>query len=229
MNDQTRDLIAAACRILFHEGQEHLYLGHVSARPEAGADRFWIKPTGMGLGEVTADDLVLVDLDGNRLAGEQPLHHELPIHAEIYRRRPDVMAVVHTHPLHASALAASNGTVRMVSQDSVPFAAGVGWYDSAELVVTPGQGAAMAEALGDRALVVLRNHGFAAADGSVEGAVVLAVGFERSLRVQLLAAQLGEVVEIRPDELASMVDYFARSYGNRTRITFEYLRRRAGA
>jgi ribulose-5-phosphate 4-epimerase/fuculose-1-phosphate aldolase len=105
----------------------------------------------------------------------------------------------------------------------------VGWYDSAELVVTPAQGAAMAEALGDRALVVLRNHGIAAADTSVEGAVVLAVGFERSLRVQLLAAQLGEVVEIRPDELASMVDYFERSYGNRTRITFEYLRRRAGA
>lgn len=228
MDTELRGLVVAACRILFHEGHEHLYLGHVSARAEPGADRFWVKPTGMGLGDVTADDLVLVDLDGRRLAGDRPLHHELPIHSEIYRRRADVMAVIHTHPLHASALAASRGRVLMVSQDSVPFAAGVGWYDSAELVVTAEQGQRVADSLGDRPLVLLRNHGIAVADASVEGAVCLAVGIERSVKVQLAAATLGEVVEIAPDELEAMTRYFASSYANRTRLTFDYLRHRAG-
>lgn len=229
MDDSLRDLVAAACRILFNEGHEHLYLGHVSARAEPGSDRFWVKPTGMGLGEVTADDLVLVGLDGTRLAGDRPLHHELPIHAEIYRRRPEVTAVVHTHPPFASALAASSATLRIVSQDSVPFAGGVGSYDSAELVVTSEQGRRLAEALGDGHAVLLRNHGIAVADASVEGAVCLAVGLERSVRIQLAATMLGSVVEIGPDELATMTDYFAGSYANRTAITFEYLRRRAGA
>jgi L-ribulose-5-phosphate 4-epimerase len=95
---ELRELVASACRILHNEGHEHFYLGHVSAR-EPGSNLVCVKPAGIGLGEVaSADDVVVMDLDGRKIEGARPLHHEMPIHTEIYRRRPDVNCVVHTHP-----------------------------------------------------------------------------------------------------------------------------------
>jgi ribulose-5-phosphate 4-epimerase/fuculose-1-phosphate aldolase len=227
MSADVRERVAEACRILYAYGQEHFYLGHVSAREAPGSDRFWVKPTGMGLGEVEAEDLVLLDLDGARISGTRPIHHEMPIHAEIYRARPDVQSVVHTHPFHAAAFAASTADFKMVTQDSVLFAGGFGWYDSAVLVVTPEQGRGVAAALGEHELVVLRNHGIAAIGETVASATFRAVSFDRSLQVQAAAASLGPVREITPDEVAAMNEYFAASYGGRTVDTFEYLLRQA--
>jgi ribulose-5-phosphate 4-epimerase/fuculose-1-phosphate aldolase len=226
---EVRERVTAACRILYAHGQEHFYLGHVSAREAPGRDRFWVKPTGIGLGEVKPDDLVLLDLDGQRISGHRPIHHEMPIHAEIYRSRPDVNCVVHTHPFHAAAFAASTAEFKMISQDSVLFASGFGWYDSAILIVTPEQGRAVAQALGDHRLVVLRNHGIAAADDTVESATFLAVSFDRSVKLQAMAASLGPIREISPDEVVAMNEYFGASYGGRVEATFEYLLREADA
>ena len=88
----------------------------------------WVKPAGLGLEEIQADDLALMDYDGRQLDGRHRLHNEMPIHNEIYRRRPDVQAVVHTHPFYAAALSASGARFEMVSQDSLPFAEGLGVY-----------------------------------------------------------------------------------------------------
>jgi L-fuculose-phosphate aldolase len=153
----------------------------------------------------------------------------MPIHAEIYRTRPDVDCVVHTHPLHAAAFAASTADFKMISQDSVLFANGFGWYDSARLVVTAEQGRGLAQALGGHRLVVLRNHGIAVADHSVESATFLAVSFDRSLQLQAVATSLGPVREIAPDEVAAMSEYFGASYGGRVEVTFEYMLRQADA
>jgi L-fuculose-phosphate aldolase len=221
--------VTEACRILYAHGQEHFYLGHVSAREAPGSARFWVKPTGMGLGEVKPDDLVLLDLDGQRISGNRPIHHEMPIHAEIYRSRPDVNCVVHTHPFHAAAFAASTADFKMISQDSVLFANGFGWYDSAILVVTTEQGRGVAQALGQHRLVVLRNHGIAAADDTIESATFLAVSFDRSLKLQAMATSLGPIREISPAEVAAMNEYFGASYGGRVEVTFEYLLREADA
>lgn len=227
MSTDVRVRVAQACRVLYAEGQEHFYLGHVSAREAPGSERLWVKPTGIGLGEVEPEDLVLLDLDGNRVAGSGTPHHEMPIHTQIYRARPDVRCVVHTHPFHAAAFAAATADFRMVSQDSVLFADGFGWYDSARLIVTPEQGRGVAEALGAYKLAVLRNHGIVAADATIESATFLAVSFDRSLRLQAQAAALGPVREIPPDEVAAMHDDFANSYQGRAGTTFEYLLRRA--
>lgn len=222
-----RQMVSQACKVLYASGQEHFYLGHVSAR-DNGADRIWVKPSGLGLGEIEPGDVVACDLDNNKLTEGRPLHHEMPIHTEIYRRRPDVTCVVHTHPFHAAAYASAHADFKMVSQDSVLFANGVGYYDSAPLVVTPKQGRRLADSLGDANVVVLKNHGITAADSTVEGAVFLALSFDRSLRMQHAAAQFGEIRPISDDEVREMNDYFASSYGGRVETTWNYLLRQAG-
>src|SRR5581483_9185002 len=134
---------------------------------------------GLGLEEIQADDLALMDLDGRQLEGKHRLHNEMPIHNEIYRARPDVQAVVHTHPFYAAALTASGARFEMVSQDSLPFAEGLGWYPSAELVMTAEQGQAVAAALGERRAVLMKNHGIAVVGPSIEVATVWASELER--------------------------------------------------
>jgi L-fuculose-phosphate aldolase len=66
-----------------------------------------MKPSGLGLEEIKPADLLLLDFDGRVLAGRHPRHVEYPIHAELFRARPEVQAVVHTHPLAATPCSAS--------------------------------------------------------------------------------------------------------------------------
>lgn len=221
--DQLRADLAEACRILAAEGHEHFDLGHASAR-SAVVDGFWVKPAGLRLAEVTAADLVLLDLDCRLLAGDGSLHAEVPIHAEIYRRRTDVRAVIHTHPFNTAAFAASSAPFEMVGQDSVPFAAGVSHFDSPQLVTTPGIGAAVADALGRGVVVVLRNHGLAVVGNTIEAAVVLAVSFERSLAIQIAAAHLGRVVPMSADEAAALAQSLDDSGPERTARLYRALR-----
>src|SRR6266542_5785374 len=109
---ELRQRVVDACHVLFNEGQEHFHLGHVSAR-EPGSSVICAKPSGIGLGEVTVDDLATMTLDGEKLDGPRPLHQEMPIHTEIYRRRTDVTCVVHTHPFYAAALSATRAELTM--------------------------------------------------------------------------------------------------------------------
>lgn len=79
--------LAYTCRILAASGQNDTVYGHVTYR-EAGARTFWMKPSGIGLDEVTPETLIRVDLEGTVVEGMQARHLEFPIHAEIFRARP---------------------------------------------------------------------------------------------------------------------------------------------
>jgi ribulose-5-phosphate 4-epimerase/fuculose-1-phosphate aldolase len=94
-------------------------------------------------------------------------------------------------------------------------------------VVSTEQGQKVAECLGDRSVVVLKNHGIAVAAGSVQHAAFLAVSFDRSLRLQLAAQQFGPLAPISAEEVREMNDYFDARYEGRIEVTWQYLRRRA--
>src|ERR687887_2059359 len=129
-----REQVAWACRIVALEGYADLTLGHVSAR---GADgEIWIKRKGVALDEVEPDDVVLAD---DRAA---VLHLETVLHTGVYAARPDVGAVVHGHPPHATALAATGADLELLTHDAVLFADGLGRFDDPALVVDDAQGAA---------------------------------------------------------------------------------------
>ncbi|MBI4493492.1 MAG: class II aldolase/adducin family protein [Chloroflexi bacterium] len=227
MRDQElRERLALACRVLYCEGHDHYFLGHLSARASSG-DAIWVKPAGLGLEEIQADDLALMDLDGRKLEGTHPLHNEMPIHTEIYRRRGDVHAIVHTHPFYATALASSQARFELVGQDSVLFARGVGRYPSAELVTAIEQGQRVADALGDLRAVLMKNHGITVVGETIEQATVWAASLERSCRVQLAATQFGPLAPIAPDEVERMEERFERGYAGRTEALWRYLARKA--
>lgn len=188
-----REQVAWACRILALEGFSDLTLGHVSARRSDDGTIF-IKRKGLALDEVEPDDVVEVDDPA------AALHLETVLHTEIYRMREDVGAVIHGHPLYATALGATEAKLELLSHDAVLFAEGLAYFeDTAELITEREQGRAVAEALGDRRGVILRNHGIVVADKDVRWAVLSAITLERAVRVQSLATTLGTLRPIRED------------------------------
>ena len=201
-----REGVAWACRILALEGYADLTLGHVSARP-AGGDTIYIKRKGVGLSEVEPEDVV--DLDDPTA----DLHLETVLHTEIDARRPDVGAVIHGHPPYATALGATNTDLALLTHDAVLFADGVSFFEeSPELITEREQGSSVAEALGSRRAVILRNHGVVIADKDVRWAVLSAITLERAVQLQAIASTLGELRPIAPDDAERM---FADKYQER--------------
>jgi L-fuculose-phosphate aldolase len=191
MDDKTK--VALACNILAAEGHTDTIYGHVSARI-AGSEHVWMKPHTLGLEEVRPHDMLTIDLDGNKLAGELPRHSEFPIHTEIYRRRPDVQCVIHTHPPYATAFSAVDEPLRPVNHEGTLFAPMLPRFvQTTDLIVTPALGRAVAETLGAYNALLLKNHGIVVVGASVEEACVTAIVLEKAARMQLLARQYGAI------------------------------------
>lgn len=191
--EQLAQRLVEGCHVLAGEGQGDLIWGHASARHD-GAESFAMKPAGLGLDEIEATDLLTVDLEGRKLSGAHPLHVEVFIHSEIMRRRPDVRAVVHTHPMHAVAFSALGRPLLALGHEGAMFCDGLPVFtETSDLIVTADLGRNVAAAMGEGNAVLLRNHGIVTAGRSVEEAVMTAILLEKACRMQLLAEAAGEV------------------------------------
>ena len=195
--------VANACNILSMEGHTDTVYGHVSAR-HAEPDQVWMKPAGLGLEEVRGHDIITSDFKGQKLAGELPLHLEYPIHTEIYRRRPDVQCVIHTHPPYATAFTAVDTPLRPVNHEGVLFTPPPPRFtQTSDLIVTASLGRAVADAIGDNNALLLKNHGIVVAGPSVEETCITAVLLEKAAYMQLLDQQFGPI-EWTDDEEAAV-------------------------
>ena len=213
-----REALARACRILASEGHESGLAGQVTARAEQpGA--WWTLQFGYGFEEATAERMVLVDEDLTPLQGGRP-NPGTRFHVWIYRKRPDVNAIIHTHAPYASALAATGQPLRTIHMDSAML------HGTAHLAEWPGvpvaddEGRIISAALGSAKTILLANHGLLAAAESVEEATYLAVFFERAARMQLRAMAAGGFKEVKP-ELAEEACAFLRQRSI-VKATFAY-------
>jgi ribulose-5-phosphate 4-epimerase/fuculose-1-phosphate aldolase len=192
MSNPQRDLVALASRVLAAQGHADLIWGHASVRDGAGRG-VWIKAAEWGLDEVTPDRVHLVDAAGAVLDGDGARHSEYPIHTEILAARPDVGAVVHTHPPYAVALAATGQPLRPVSHAANMFVPPEvpRFTATADLVTTPELGRQVTAQLGEADALFLVNHGIVAVGPTLEVATVRAVVLERACHQQLLTQSFG--------------------------------------
>ena len=192
MNEELRIKLKQAHRIAHMEGlAEDASRGHITVRSEDG--RIYVKPWGVGFEEVRAQDFQGLDLDGNLLEGEGRIHSELTLHLEVYRKRKDVSSVVHVHPYYSILLSSVfKGKLTIIGQHGVRFTGKIPFYTSPELIHSKKQGEKLAQSLGDRPVVLMKNHGITAAGASVEEAVILAIHFEQAAKDHLLANSFGK-------------------------------------
>ena len=176
-----------ACRILAMAGQGDDVWGHATARVP-GTDTFWMKPAGLGLEEIRAEDLQLIDLGGKVLRGPHPRHTEVFIHSEVFRARADVGGVVHTHPVPATVFSSLGVPLRPIMHEGTNFVPpDVPRFDeTTDLIVTPELGRAVARTLGARPALFLVNHGIVTAGATIEEATVNALLLDKIARAQLM-------------------------------------------
>ncbi|MCA9915974.1 MAG: class II aldolase/adducin family protein [Anaerolineae bacterium] len=196
-----RTQVAWACRILAMHGHADMTLGHVSVR--GPGDIIYIKCKDFGLDEITPDNVIAIDLDGNKVSGEGDVHLESVLHTEVYRLRSDVHAIAHTHAPYATALGASQATLSLVNHDSLLFYEGLGCFDeTAGLITNAHVGQAVAHALGDRKAVLMRNHGVLVVGKDVPWLTYTALTLERAIQIQMIAQNLGPLAPF-PEETAA--------------------------
>jgi L-fuculose-phosphate aldolase len=192
-----REALAIAARILAAEGHESGLAGQLTARAEKPGT-WWTLPFGCGFDESAPERMVLVDDDLQALQGGARPNPGVRFHLWIYRKRPDVRAIIHTHAPHASALACTSSPLKTIHMDSAML------HGTAHLAEWPGvpladdEGRIIAAALGEARTILLANHGLLAAGSSIEEATYLAVFFERAARMQLRAMAAGGYREVDP-------------------------------
>lgn len=220
-----RQKIALTCRALFDAGHDAGLAGQISTRG-AEPGTFVTQQLGLGFDEITEDNLLLVDEDLNVLDGEGMANPANRFHSWIYRARPDVNCIVHTHPLYASSLAMLEIPLQVSQMDIAPL-----YNDCAFLPDWPGvpvgneEGEIISEALGDKRAILLAHHGQLVAGATIEEACSLAHLIERGARMQLLAMAAGEIKEL-PPRLAQEAHDWTLS-PRRSTANFNYYARRA--
>lgn len=205
------DAIAQAGRILVGHGLLDAF-GHVSARLPGSTDRFLMSRS-LAPALVTANDILELDRDGNCPAAPQArLFLERFLHAAIYRARPDVEAIVHSHSPEVVAFTVVPGaTLRPIchvcgflADTPAPFDAASVAGDGSDLLIRDmALGAALASHLGQAAVVPMRAHGFTTVGTSIAEATFRAIYTARNCRIELDARKLGEPTWLSRAEAAA--------------------------
>lgn len=225
-HDELRQRLLVAGKILVAEGQDDFTRGHISARLPDDPALFLIKPHSIGLDEITAEKILTIGLDGEVVSGEGRRHSEVYIHSEVYKVRPDVNCVIHTHPPYAIALSATGRPMRAYSQGGALFHEALGVYDkSISLIRSTEMGAGVAQALGPHRAALLKNHGVVAAAATIEEAVVSVLMLEDAAMVQMIAEAAGELApEFSREDIEKLKSQLSKP--DQFRINFDYLGRR---
>jgi ribulose-5-phosphate 4-epimerase/fuculose-1-phosphate aldolase len=206
--DDIQDDVVAGNRILAGLGVLDGF-GHVSARHPDHADRFLLSRS-LAPELVTRDDIITYDLASNPQNGDTRAPYlERFIHGEIYARRPDVHAVVHSHSAAVVPFAASSVPLRPIYHMSSFLRTGAPVFEIRErfgmtdmLIRNNAQGNALAESLGSGAVVLMRGHGFCSVGATVPIAVFRAYYTQANADLQQRAIALGGNVKFLEDEEA---------------------------
>jgi ribulose-5-phosphate 4-epimerase/fuculose-1-phosphate aldolase len=180
---ELRAEVITACRVLTHFRIVEAF-GHVSAR--VAGERVLITPR-RALGLVTEPELVELDLSGRQMAGEGSPPLEAAMHLAVYRRRPDVMAIVRGHPRHVAAYGCAGEPLRVAHGFGANLGAVVPVFTQPFLVTSGEMAEGVADALGAAEAVILQSSGMLAVGQSVPHACVQALFLEETAEVQLLA------------------------------------------
>jgi ribulose-5-phosphate 4-epimerase/fuculose-1-phosphate aldolase len=184
---QMRVDLAACYRLVFHYGWHHLVLNHISARVPDEKNQFLLNPFGLMYNEVTASNLVKVDLDG-RILDESPYtinEAGYTIHSAVHGAREDVICVLHTHTEAGIGVSTLNCGLLPLNQEAMRFYNRIGYHDYEGIALDLDERERLVASLGSHKSLILRNHGLLTAGQSIAEAFVLMYHLELACAAQL--------------------------------------------
>lgn len=218
--------LTLACRMLAADGHwANGLAGQITARGDA-PDTYITLRFGLGADEATPDSFIVTDGDLRALDGEAMPNPATRFHLWVYKQKPKIQAIVHTHPQGVSALGMIGRTIEISHMDATPF------YDNCAylpewpgLPITDDEGRVISEALGDKLTLMLAHHGLLTAGQTIAEAAVLALWMEQVAQVQLKASAVGTIRSVPPELARESRDFLLKP--EITDLTFQYFARRA--
>jgi L-fuculose-phosphate aldolase len=199
--------LADACRILYAKGHMASLAGQITWR-DADGRGYWTPALGKSFACATAASMVLVNDDLTVLEGEGMPNPAVRFHAWVYRHRPDVHAIVHTHPRNIAALSMLGVPLPVAHMDACMFHEDCGFLaEWPGVPIDDEEGRIITAALGRYRSALLVNHGYISACASIEESIYLAVSIECAAEQALLAMAAGTIQPVRADLAASAHDF----------------------
>ncbi len=188
--------LAAAYRLVALHGWDDLIFTHLSARVP-GSDHFLINPYGLLFEEITASNLVKVDVEGNRVEeSPYPVNPAgFTIHSAVHMNREDAHCVVHLHTVQGQAVSAQPAGLRPITQTALQIHHDVAYHDFEGIAEDLDERERIVRDLGDRHALILRNHGTLTVGETVSDAWLRMYMLERACEAQIAAQAGGAVLE----------------------------------
>lgn len=192
---QVRQDLAAAYRLVAHYGWDDMVFTHLSARVPGPDEHFLLNPFGYLFSEVTASNLVKIDLEGNVIASQG---HEVnaagfTIHSAVHIARPDAHAVMHLHTDSGVAVSSTAQGLLPLNQHAMFVYHDTAYHEWEGVALDLDERERLVADIGDKHLAILRNHGTLAIGGSVASCFLRLYYLERACKIQVHAASQGEL------------------------------------
>jgi L-fuculose-phosphate aldolase len=199
--DEAKRQVLETARQMVREGLVAGTSGNVSLRLplENGRELLAITPTSLYYDAISADDIPVIDFEARPIEGGLPPSSEANLHIGVYRSRPGVNAVIHSHPVYASAISVTGRDIPPILEDQVAF---IGGEIKLAAYAPPGSAVMVASvigALGEKNAVLLPNHGAVAVGRNMREALTVSALLEKTAKVYLLALLSGQV-NLLPEE-----------------------------
>ena len=199
---QMRVDLAACYRLVAHYDMDDLFATHISARVPGKEEHFLLNPYGVLFEQITASDLVKVDLEGN-IVQDTPYSINpagFVIHSAVHAARPDAKCVLHTHTVAGMAVASLEEGLLPLTQKSMRFYNRIGYHDYEGVADDLDERSRLVASLGKYNALILRNHGLLTCGPTVARAFFLMKNLEKSCMTQLAAtASGGKLIQLSPN------------------------------
>ena len=204
--------LAAAYRLAAHYGWDDLIFTHFSARVPGPDEHFLLNPFGIMFREVTASNLIKVDLAGNLVMESDWTCNPAAfvIHSVVHEHRPEAQAVMHLHTVEGVGVSAQKGGLLPIGQTSVALYNGLAYHDYEGLALDTDEQARLLDDLGDKSRMILRNHGLLTVGATVGAAFYQMYSLQRACQYQIAAQAGGELI-VLPQEMCDRAEHQVRS------------------
>jgi len=211
--EEIRNDIASLGREIASSGFNLGTWGNISARIDNS--KFAITPSGITYETMTAEDIIVIDIEGNIIDGRKKPSIELPLHTNIYKAKQDVKAIIHTHSVYCTAFAIARKPIPATCEDMIQIVGGQ--VDVAKYFLPGSKELAKSavKALGNKSACLMANHGLIAVADNLNEAYKIAQIVEKSAQAVIYANSLGGAVELSQSDIDFMRDFYLNEYGQR--------------
>ncbi len=226
-----RQELAACYRVFAMMGWDELIYNHITVKVPNEEGAFLINPFGMHFGEINASSLIKIDIDGNKLDADNPWHVNkagFTQHGLFHRHLPDAHAIIHTHTTATAAVCSLESGLQPTNFYACNFIGQLAYHDFEGVTVHDEEGPAFLKSLGDKSIMMLKNHGPVVMGKTLQEAFLKYWALQRACEIQVTTMSMGAPIIVDEDviKIHQRDVYMASPPGGAGRYEFDAMVRK---